>query len=71
MIAPIRVPDPWAPEQTRLLRKARRIVAAMLLGPPAPAPAETPKLAGWKAWLFAGWTLAVATAYVWSLLAKW
>jgi hypothetical protein len=71
MIAPIRVPDPWAPEQTRLLRKARRIVAAMLLGSDSPVPAEMPKLAGWKAWLFAGWTLAVAAAYVWSLVVGW
>ena len=70
MIAPIQMPDPWTPEETRLLRKARRIVGAMLLGPARPAPTEPPKLAAWKAWLFAGWTLAVAAAYVWIVLAQ-
>jgi hypothetical protein len=64
------MPDAWAPEKTRLWRKARRIVAAMLLGPPTPTPAEPPPLAAWKAWLFAAWVLGTVSAYVWAMLAK-
>ncbi len=71
MIAPIRLPDAWIPEKIRLLGKARRIVAAMLLGPPQSAAVEPPKLASGKAWLFAVWVLLVTGSYVWAIVGKW
>lgn len=70
MIAPIHMPDPWAPEKVRVLRKARRIVAAMLFGPPTPTTAEPPPLAAWKGWLFAAWVVGVTAVYVWAMLRK-
>ncbi len=68
MIAPLRLPDPWVPEKVRVLRKARRIVAAMLLDPPPLSVPEQPKIAAWKAWLFAGWVLSVVVIYLWAML---
>lgn len=70
MIAPIQPPDPWVPEKLRLLRKARRIVAAMLLAPPKPKPPPACHLAPWKQWLFVGWVVVVSAAYVWTMFGK-
>jgi len=64
----LRVPDPWVPEKIRVLRKARRIVAAMLLGPPSSQTPEEPKIVGWKAWVFAAWAAALVVLYLTAML---
>lgn len=68
MIAPLRLPDPSAAEETCRLREARRVVAAALLGGPSDA-ADRPKpVAAWKAWLFAAWVVIATGAYLAAML---
>ena len=58
MIAFIRPPEE-SPPRSRLRRMHGLLGAALLPQRTAPA-GDAPPIAGWKAWLFAGWLLAVA-----------
>lgn len=64
MIAPIRLEDPRTTENRRRMRLARRLIAATLL--PAPHEGGLPgrPIPAWQGWLFVGWVVLAATAYV-------
>lgn len=64
MIAPLQIDPKHGPDGSPKLRAARATIAAMLLrdaGPPAP------RIAAWKAWLFAAWVSITVTAYAISM----
>ncbi len=62
MIAPLRDPSGSnSGVRSEPLKVARRIVAAALLPPGEEE--RAPRVASWKAWLFAGWLLLTAIAY--------
>ena len=68
MIAPLREPRESARRaQSEPLRIARRIVAAALL-PRDDEQDRAPRIATWKAWLFAAWLALTAIAYGLSML---
>jgi hypothetical protein len=60
MTSRIRDPKPSAPSPA--LVRARRLVADMLLTPPASAD-DAASVPGWKAWLFAAWVVTVVVVY--------
>jgi hypothetical protein len=72
MIAPLRKPSERRSRRIRhdQLEIARRLVAATLLcGPDAD---RGPRIAAWKAWLFAAWMVFAALAYGLSMIgARW
>lgn len=70
MIAPLRLPDPLAAEETRHLREARRVAAAALFGERGAPRARPERIAPWKAWVLALWAVAVTAAYFASML-RW
>ncbi|MBU4270806.1 MAG: hypothetical protein KKE86_04200 [Planctomycetes bacterium] len=59
MIAFIRPPEE-SPRRSPLRRVHGLLGAALLPPRTAPPAGDAPPIAGWKAWLFAGWLLAVA-----------
>jgi hypothetical protein len=61
MVAPIQHKDKPAPSSA--MRRAHRLVASTLLSQ-APAADGAPRVAAWKAWLFAAWVVVIAAAYV-------
>jgi hypothetical protein len=66
MVAPLQKPQHRKP--TAAMREAYRLVARTLL-PQTPRQAESlPRVAAWKAWLFAGWAAAATAVYVCYLL---
>lgn len=68
MIAPLREPPDSSPDvQNEPLRIARRLVAAALL-PRDDERNRAPRIAAWKAWLFAAWLALTAIAYGLSML---
>jgi hypothetical protein len=68
MIAPLRLPEPHTSEQRRRLRKARRVVAAAFLEPRSESGDGAPRIAGWRAWLFAAWVAVVTGVYMASMI---
>jgi hypothetical protein len=67
MIAPLR--DPSGSESSvanEPLRVARRLVAAALLA--GERREDAPRIAAWKAWLFAGWLVLTVVAYGLSMM---
>lgn len=68
MIAPLREPSGRTSTRRRnnQLEVARRIVAATFLRGPDEDPG--PRIAAWKAWLFAVWMVFAAVAYGLSML---
>ena len=70
MIAPFRETESSLDESARVMARARRAVAtALLRQQPTVRPAA--KAAGWKAWLFAGWTVVVAVASLGGAIMGW
>jgi hypothetical protein len=63
MIAPLREPEHWTDGPSGALRQARRVVAETFLPPASEGPRSAPRVAAWKAWLFAGWTVFVVAAW--------
>ncbi len=61
MIAPIQQTDE-RPRSARL-RRAHRLVVSTLLGKRASHTDEAPRVAVWRAWLFATWVVTVTAAY--------
>ncbi len=68
MIAPLREPSGRTSTRRRndQLKVARRIVAATFLR--GPDEDRGPRIAAWKAWLFAAWMVFAAVAYGLSML---
>ncbi len=64
MIAPIRLEDPETTENRRRMRLARRLIAATLLPERHAGGAPGRPIPAWQAWLFVGWVVLAATAYV-------
>lgn len=58
MIAFIRPPE--EPPRHSAPRRMRGLLAAMLLPPQTARADDAPPMVRWKAWLFAGWLVAVA-----------
>lgn len=63
MIAPLRQIEPEVSGKHRRLRRVYRVIAAKFL-PDASGPTDNPPpVSAWRAWLFAGWAVAVTIAY--------
>jgi hypothetical protein len=63
LIAPLRSTDPEPTEAGWQLRRARRLVLAVLLKYAPERAEEGPPVSAWRAWLFAGWVAAVTGIY--------
>jgi len=70
MIAPLRETETSLDDSARIMARARRAVATALLRE-QPIHRPTAEMAGWKAWLFAGWTILVATASLGGTILGW
>jgi hypothetical protein len=70
MIAPLRETDSELDANARLLARARRAVAAALLRD-SRGQSKQPQLVTWQAWLFAIWTLIVASSSLGLIVGWW
>jgi hypothetical protein len=70
MIAPLRETEYPTDPRSKLFVRARRAVAAALLCEPR-EPNLVPQVAGWKAWMFALWTVVVAASSIGMIWGWW
>ena len=71
MIAPLRQTDSETTEVRRRLHRARRVIASTFLEEPLHPADKAPRIPAWQAWLFTGWVLIAAGAYLASMLGLW
>jgi hypothetical protein len=68
MIAPLKSSHSAGSERSRGLREAHRWVASTFLPDRSSSKDRAPRVAPWKAWVFAVWVVVVTVVYFMNLL---